>query len=311
MTGRALAAAAGWHASKISKLEHATRPASADDVRVWVARCGAEDQLPDLLAALRDVEGMYVEFRARERDGFRHIHQESLPLYERTRHFRIYEPGVIPGLFQTTEYADARLRRIAEVRGVPDDIAEAVRVRMARQQVLNSAERRFAVVLEEWALSARIGPPDMMAAQLAHLMTVCFRPNVSLGVVPLAADRTMWSSPGFWMFDDAQVIVETPTAELTITQSGRQRERSSWPQSTVSAPQYPDVPADFGVFLRNVTLTGGVAPARAYIEELLPDVLDGTVEPGRVFDRTVTLDEVADGYRAMAERAALKVLIRP
>ena len=61
--------------------------------------------------------------------------------------------------------------------------------------------------------------------------------------------------------------------------------------SRVGAPQYPDVPADFGTFLRNITLTGGVAPARAYIEELLPDVLDGTVEPGKVFDRTVGLDE--------------------
>ena len=60
-----------------------------------------------------------------------------------------------------------------------------------------------------------------------------------------------------------------------------------------------------------MTLTGGPAPVRAYIERLLPDVLDGTVEPGKVFDRTVGLDEVPDGYRAMDERAALKVLVRP
>ncbi len=60
-----------------------------------------------------------------------------------------------------------------------------------------------------------------------------------------------------------------------------------------------------------VVRDGGVAPARAYIEELLPDVLDGTIEPGRVFDRTISLDGVPDGYRAMAAREALKVLIRP
>src|SRR6266704_3662419 len=81
--------------------------------------------------------------------------------------------------------------------------------------------------------------------------------------------------------------------------------------SRVGAPQYPEVPADFGVFMRNITLTGGVAPARAYIEELLPDVLAGTVQPGRVFDRTANLEEVPDCYRAMADREALKVLIRP
>ncbi len=81
--------------------------------------------------------------------------------------------------------------------------------------------------------------------------------------------------------------------------------------SRVGAPQYRDVPMDFGPFRRNITLTGGVAPARAYIEQLLPDILDGTVEPGRVFDRTADLDGVPDGYRAMADREALKVLIEP
>lgn len=81
--------------------------------------------------------------------------------------------------------------------------------------------------------------------------------------------------------------------------------------SRVGAPQYADVPAARGTFFRNVTLTGGVAPARAYIEELLPDVLAGTVEPGKVFDRTVDLDGVPAGYKAMADREALKVLIAP
>jgi threonine dehydrogenase-like Zn-dependent dehydrogenase len=81
--------------------------------------------------------------------------------------------------------------------------------------------------------------------------------------------------------------------------------------SRVGAPQYTSIPTDFTVFRRNITLTGGVAPARAYIEELLPDILDGTLQPGRVFDRTVSLDGVPDGYRAMADREALKVLVRP
>jgi threonine dehydrogenase-like Zn-dependent dehydrogenase len=81
--------------------------------------------------------------------------------------------------------------------------------------------------------------------------------------------------------------------------------------SRVGAPQYEKVSFGFGGFFRNITLTGGVAPARAYIEELLPDVLDGRIDPGRVFDRTVGLDEVPDGYRAMADRSALKVLIKP
>ncbi|MER7686965.1 zinc-dependent alcohol dehydrogenase family protein [Streptomyces sp. NPDC097610] len=81
--------------------------------------------------------------------------------------------------------------------------------------------------------------------------------------------------------------------------------------SRVGAPQYDQAPLGFEVFMNNITLTGGVAPARAYIEELLPDVLEGKIEPGRVFDRTVSVDEVPDGYRAMAAREALKVLVQP
>jgi len=58
-----------------------------------------------------------------------------------------------------------------------------------------------------------------------------------------------------------------------------------------------------------VTVGGGPAPVRAYIEELMPDVLEGRIEPGRVFDRTIALDAVPDGYRAMNDREAIKVLI--
>jgi threonine dehydrogenase-like Zn-dependent dehydrogenase len=82
--------------------------------------------------------------------------------------------------------------------------------------------------------------------------------------------------------------------------------------SRVGVPQYDDAPVGFdSLFGPNITLTGGPAPVRAYIEELLPAVLDGTVEPGKVFDRTIGLDDVPDGYRAMDEREALKVLILP
>ena len=79
----------------------------------------------------------------------------------------------------------------------------------------------------------------------------------------------------------------------------------------VGVPQDEAMPAGQASFYANVTIGGGPAPVRAYIEELLPDILDGTIEPGRVFDRTVDLDGVPDGYRAMAEREALKVIVRP
>ena len=77
----------------------------------------------------------------------------------------------------------------------------------------------------------------------------------------------------------------------------------------VGVPQEESIPEGSRMFFDNITIAGGPAPARAYIEELLPDVLEGKIEPGRVFDRVGPLDDVPDGYRAMNDREALKVLI--
>lgn len=79
----------------------------------------------------------------------------------------------------------------------------------------------------------------------------------------------------------------------------------------VGVPQHEAIPASLPAFFGNVTIGGGPAPVRAYIEELLPDILEGWIEPGKVFDRSVDLDGVPDGYRAMAERESLKVMVRP
>jgi threonine dehydrogenase-like Zn-dependent dehydrogenase len=77
----------------------------------------------------------------------------------------------------------------------------------------------------------------------------------------------------------------------------------------VGVPQGEVMPASMAAFFGNVTVGGGPAPVRAYIDELLPDVLDGRIEPGRVFDRVIGLDEVPDGYRAMNDREAIKVMV--
>ena len=77
----------------------------------------------------------------------------------------------------------------------------------------------------------------------------------------------------------------------------------------VGVPQDERMPASRPAFFANITVAGGPAPVRAYIEELLPDVLEGTIEPGRVFDRVTNLEGVPDGYRAMNEREAIKVMI--
>jgi threonine dehydrogenase-like Zn-dependent dehydrogenase len=79
----------------------------------------------------------------------------------------------------------------------------------------------------------------------------------------------------------------------------------------VGVPHYAAIPASEPAFYNNLTVSGGPAPVRAYIAELLPDVLESRIEPGRVFDRVIALDEVPAGYRAMNERAAIKVMVKP
>lgn len=82
--------------------------------------------------------------------------------------------------------------------------------------------------------------------------------------------------------------------------------------SRVGVPQYEQAPVGFGsLFGKNITLNGGPAPVRAYLDQALADVLDGRIEPGKVFDRTVSLDDVPDAYRAMDTRTALKVQVAP
>lgn len=79
----------------------------------------------------------------------------------------------------------------------------------------------------------------------------------------------------------------------------------------VGVPHYGAVAGGERGFYNNLTIAGGPAPVRAYIDQLLPDIVDGKIQPGRVFDRTVALDDVPDGYRAMNTREALKVMVRP
>ena len=81
--------------------------------------------------------------------------------------------------------------------------------------------------------------------------------------------------------------------------------------SRVGVPQYQQGPIGWSFFGKNTTLTGGPAPVRAYIEQLLPAVLDGAVNPGKVFDRTVSIEDTPQGYAAMDAREALKVMIKP
>jgi threonine dehydrogenase-like Zn-dependent dehydrogenase len=81
--------------------------------------------------------------------------------------------------------------------------------------------------------------------------------------------------------------------------------------SRVGVPQFAEAPLGGRLFRHSITLTGGTAPVRAYIDHELPGVLSGEITPGRVFDRSMTLDQAPEAYAAMDAREALKVMLVP
>ena len=162
---------------------------------------------------------MYVEWRRSLHSGMAHGQKARIPLYERTKLFRIYEPGIVPGLFQTADYASAIIAHVIELDQIPNDLEEAVAARMDRQRILYAGDRRFLVVLEEQALRTRVGnDPTVMTDQLNRLITIMSQHRISLGIIPSTGRRHTWLSVGFWIFDRHTVHIDTPSAELTITQ---------------------------------------------------------------------------------------------
>ncbi|MGH3899975.1 MAG: helix-turn-helix domain-containing protein [Pseudonocardiaceae bacterium] len=218
LTGRALAIGIGCHYTKISRIENGGQAPSEDNIKAWCRACYAEGQIPDLIATARTIETMYVEWRRKTRAGMKRLMLSSVPLYKRTKLFRIYEHNIIPGLFQTAEYSAAMLSYFIDFLDTPNDLDAAVEARMERQRIVYSGNRRFVIVLEEHAIRTRVGNLDTMSGQLDRLLGLMSLHRVSLGIIPAVAPHKVFTSVGFWIYDDAMVRVETPTASLEITQ---------------------------------------------------------------------------------------------
>jgi len=218
LTKRELAVRCGWHESKSSRIENARTPPSDSDIRAWCAACRADGQAADLVAANRQSAEMYIEWRRLERTGLRQLQESGAGLYQRTRQFRVYTSDVIPGFLQAPGYASALLSSIASFRGTPDDVSEAVEARMRRNSIVREGARRFALVVEESVLRYRIGDAETMAGQLGHMLSSMTLPSVSLGVIPFAAQRTVWPMATFTVFDDQRVHADSLDAAATHVQ---------------------------------------------------------------------------------------------
>jgi transcriptional regulator with XRE-family HTH domain len=218
LTGRELAGQLGWPASKISKLENGRQTPTDGDLRAWANATGAEKVVVELVASLHTLESQHAEWRRQLRGGLRSHQVELARLDEKTKLFRAFESTFIPGLLQTAEYARARFTQSIRVLKVPNDVDEAVRVRLQRQEILYRSDKRFHFLLTEAVLRYRLCPVEVMLAQLDRLVALSALRNVRLGIIPFETPYSVAPAHGFWLLDEDLVIVETFSAELNLAQ---------------------------------------------------------------------------------------------
>ncbi|MEV6156042.1 helix-turn-helix transcriptional regulator [Nonomuraea sp. NPDC052129] len=219
LTGQQLAEAHGWHRTKIYKIEGGKQTPSDADLEAWAATCHVPEQTPELIAALRSLEGQYVEFRRMFRRGMAAQQQTFAEAEAEAAIIRNFESCFVPGLLQTPEYARYRLQEAITSDGAHDDLDESVAARMARQQILYAPGRRFHFVITESVLRLQLCPPEVLAGQLDKLAVASTLRTVRFGVIPFTAAFPVAPVHGFWIFDDRWVSVETVTAALTVTQA--------------------------------------------------------------------------------------------
>lgn len=217
LAGRELSGLAGWHSSKVSKIEYGKQTPSEDDIRTWCHHTGMNDQIPDLIATVRHIEAMYVEWRRMLGTGTRRRQQTSRTLEAQTRLMRWFEPLLIPGILHTAEYAAAVMARVIDFYEIPDDLDSGLAARMERQQILYRGDHRFHLIIAHQALVTTVGNADVMIGQLDRLLAVMSLPRVSLGIIPADTNYRVPTNQ-FIMFDDRLVQVETISAELAISQ---------------------------------------------------------------------------------------------
>lgn len=217
LTSRAVALAAGWDESKCSRLLHGRTPPSDDDIRAWCTICGVTEEIPNLIAASRNAESAYVEWR-RVRRSQKRMQDLGLRMFE-AQLYRFYSSNFVLWPLQTADYMRAVIRRFDEFHsGSAPDIEAAVAARVDRLRFLNDPARRCAMIVEESVLHGRLFDDEVMAGQLRHMLSMMGMPGISLGVIPLRAQRQQEPTETFHIYDEHTVAIELVSAIVTVTQ---------------------------------------------------------------------------------------------
>ncbi len=145
--------------------------------------------------------------------GHRPVQEEWNSLVRASQTLRSWGPNIIPGLFQTADYARCVFESLAELRNTTRDTADAVQARLKRQEWLHLPGKELHQLIWEGTLCARLGSPEVMAAQLDRILAVLDLDGVRLGVVPFDAALRLPVGNAFTMVDDRLVVIEDWYAE--------------------------------------------------------------------------------------------------
>ncbi|MEU0539300.1 helix-turn-helix transcriptional regulator [Nocardia sp. NPDC005978] len=222
LSGSELARRAGWHQTRVPKIEYGKTKPSVADIRVWCKLTGAEGEIPGLVASLQNIDTAYREWRRTLSGGTKVKQNEILRLMQQAKVMRVYQPSLVPGLLQTAEYAAVTLQRSIRFHQIPNDLDEGVAKRLERQQILYRGDHRIHLLMGEQALYNDVGGDPVMRGQLDRLIAAMGLPRLTFGIVPLDAELPMQLT-NFVMFDERRVSVEGIAAELTIIQPGEIR----------------------------------------------------------------------------------------
>jgi transcriptional regulator with XRE-family HTH domain len=225
-SGDSVAAALKWSASKISRYERARtglRPREVERLLDYYEITGQRRELLLGLAEDAAQKGWWEEFS----DSLSGDYQQFIGLEHEATSIAIWHVDVVPGLLQTEVYARHIISSYSRIEPVPPGmIGRLVKVRMRRQQILSREERRLSVVLDESVLKRRIGDDPVMYEQLRHLAREADRPNLTLQILPLDAQHTVFGESfvifGFVADSDAmlQEVVSTEQLKSGFTLEG-------------------------------------------------------------------------------------------
>jgi transcriptional regulator with XRE-family HTH domain len=197
LTGKRLAEELGWSQPKVSRIERGQRTPSEEDLLAFARVVGATAETADeLLTRVRTVHSVHAAWRRQLAGGAAVGQHDILELEASVRLVRAFEPAVIPGMLETDEYARKLFADVVALYGIPNDVEEAVRVRLRRQQLIHDPAKRFEFIIGESALRSQFCPPTVMRAQLVSILPS----DAKLPFMPLH---------GFWVFDEELVSVET------------------------------------------------------------------------------------------------------